>query len=233
MPKTFTDIPEINTSTEGALINGATAKTTPVDADYVGLMDSAASNVLKKLSWANIKVTLKAYFDTLYLALAGGTMTGDITLGENTSVALDPSLSADGKYTGLTISGTAGAALAFGDVIVLDVTAGKWLKADISAAAGADGDSRGMIGICVLAAAGDADPTKILLQGVVKADANFPAFTTGVPVYASTTGDVVTAQPVTTDYVIRVLGFTVIDATSATAPQSIYFNPSSDYTTHI
>lgn len=50
----------------GTLINGATAKTTPVDADMVGLMDSAASNILKKLSWANIKATLKTYFDTLY-----------------------------------------------------------------------------------------------------------------------------------------------------------------------
>lgn len=47
-------------TTAGALINGATAKTTPVDADYVGLMDSAASNILKKLSWANLKATLIA-----------------------------------------------------------------------------------------------------------------------------------------------------------------------------
>lgn len=58
--------PAETTTTTGALINGATAKTTPVDADFVGLMDSAASNILKKLSWANIKATLKAYFDTLY-----------------------------------------------------------------------------------------------------------------------------------------------------------------------
>mgnify|MGYP000947715228 CR=1 FL=1 len=47
------------TTTVGNLINGATAKTTPVDADMIGLMDSGASNVLKKLSWANIKATLK------------------------------------------------------------------------------------------------------------------------------------------------------------------------------
>lgn len=50
----------------GGLINGATAKTTPVDADMIGLMDSGASNMLKKLSWSNIKDTLKTYFDTLY-----------------------------------------------------------------------------------------------------------------------------------------------------------------------
>jgi|GEM_PF-1083898 hypothetical protein len=47
-------------------INSATAKTTPVDADLFGLVDSAASNVLKKLTWANIKATLKTYFDTFY-----------------------------------------------------------------------------------------------------------------------------------------------------------------------
>jgi len=47
-------------------IHGVSGKTTPVDADEVGLIDSAASNVLKKLTWANLKATLKTYFDTLY-----------------------------------------------------------------------------------------------------------------------------------------------------------------------
>lgn len=50
----------------GAFINGLTDKTTPVDADAVSLMDSADSNNSKKLTWANIKATLKTYFDTLY-----------------------------------------------------------------------------------------------------------------------------------------------------------------------
>lgn len=58
----------------GAAIDGATAKTTPVDADTVALIDSAAGNVLKKLSWANIKATAKTYFDTLYQA-ASATLT--------------------------------------------------------------------------------------------------------------------------------------------------------------
>jgi hypothetical protein len=49
--------------------HAATGKTTPVDADEMPLVDSAASNVLKKLTWANLKATLKTYLDTLYQAL--------------------------------------------------------------------------------------------------------------------------------------------------------------------
>jgi hypothetical protein len=51
--------------------HAATSKATPVDADELPLVDSAASNVLKKLTWANLKATLKAYFDTLYVAIGG------------------------------------------------------------------------------------------------------------------------------------------------------------------
>lgn len=52
--------------------HAATSKATPVDADEVPLTDSAASFVLKRLTWANVKATLKTYFDTLYGA---GTVT--------------------------------------------------------------------------------------------------------------------------------------------------------------
>jgi hypothetical protein len=54
------------TTTLGSKINAATAKTTPIDNDLFGLVDSAASNVLKKLSFANLKATLKTYFDGIY-----------------------------------------------------------------------------------------------------------------------------------------------------------------------
>lgn len=43
-----------------AEIVAATDKATPVDADLIGLVDSAASNVLKKLTWANLKANVLA-----------------------------------------------------------------------------------------------------------------------------------------------------------------------------
>lgn len=64
----FPLVTEVET-TEDAIV-AASSKTTPVDADTTALIDSAASNVLKKLTWADIKATLKTYFDTLY-ELAG------------------------------------------------------------------------------------------------------------------------------------------------------------------
>lgn len=60
----------------GSSIHGATAKTTPVDGDTMPLIDSAASNVLKKVTWANIKATLATYFSTLYAAIGGISSSG-------------------------------------------------------------------------------------------------------------------------------------------------------------
>lgn len=42
------------------------SKTTPADADQLLITDSAAGNVGKSLTWANLKATLLAYFDTQY-----------------------------------------------------------------------------------------------------------------------------------------------------------------------
>lgn len=207
--------------------HAATSKATPVDADEIPIVDSAASNVLKKLTWANLKATLKTYFDTLYAAVTGFTMSGNITLGENTSIDHDPVLSADGKYTGLCITGTAGAALAFGDLIYLDPTDSRWELVDANAAAAADGDARGILGMCVLAATGDGEATKILLNGVVRADTAFPTLTINAPAYVSeTAGDIVVAQPTTTDAVIRIVGIAI-------TADALYFNPSNDHIIHI
>lgn len=50
----------------GSSVHGSTPKTTPIDADTLAGIDSASSNVLTKFTWANIKSTLKAYFDGLF-----------------------------------------------------------------------------------------------------------------------------------------------------------------------
>jgi len=156
------------------------------------------------------------------LTTAGGTLTGNIVLGENTSIDLDPAGSADGKYSGICITGTAGATLAFGDLIYLDGVAAnnRWelTDADASATGGPV-----LIGMCVLAAAGDGSATKILLQGQIRADAKFPALTIGSPVYlGETAGAIQTAIPTGADNVIRVVGF-------ALTADEIYFNPSQDH----
>lgn len=61
----------LTNSAFGSWVNGLTSKTTPVDADQLDLMDSADSNKSKKLSWLNVKATLKTYFDTLYNTVTG------------------------------------------------------------------------------------------------------------------------------------------------------------------
>jgi hypothetical protein len=50
----------------GPAVAAAPEKATPVDADSVALSDSASAGALKRLSWANLKATLKSYFDTIY-----------------------------------------------------------------------------------------------------------------------------------------------------------------------
>lgn len=158
------------------------------------------------------------------LTTDGGTLTGNITLGENTSIALDPAGSADGKYSGITVTGTGGATIAFGDLVTLDKDDSRWELVDISVAAAATGDARGILGMAVTSSS-DGGALTVLLNGIIRADANFPALTIGAPVYASTTGDVVVTQPTTTDYVIRQVGY-------ALTADELYFNPTGTWTTH-
>jgi len=163
------------------------------------------------------------------LTVAGGTLTGNINLGEgqdpaDRGIVIDNSLSADERYSGITVAGTAGATIAFGDICYLDVTAAKWLLADASAASTSGSV---ILGICVDAST-DGNATSMLLLGTVRSAAFPGSIALGAPLYVSeTAGDITATQPTTTDAVIRVVAHAV-----TAEPNTIYFNPSPDYITH-
>lgn len=81
----------------GALVLGAAEKTTPVDDDMLPIMDTADSNKIRKLSWSNVKATLKSYFDEIYRSLSNmkfGTAT------DYTEFEADGTIRLNGEATG-------------------------------------------------------------------------------------------------------------------------------------
>lgn len=104
-------------------IHGAPSKATPVDADELPIADSEASFGRKKLTLANLKAALNTYFDTLYLKLSGGTMTGllKFAAGANIASAATVDLStATGNTTHITgTTGISGWTMTAGQVMDL------------------------------------------------------------------------------------------------------------------
>lgn len=173
-----------------------TAKTTPVDADTVLITDSAASNVHKKLTWANLKATLKTYFDTLYQ-----TVLMDMTP--------DTDETANGPQTNdINSSG----ALTKFNCVYLDAS-GTWTAADASATATAD-----KLLAITLETVGSATAIRVALPGCIIRDDTW-TWTVGAPIYLSeTTGALTQTAPTTTDAVVRVLGY-------ATHADRMFFMP--------
>jgi len=166
---------------------------------------------------ADQEAATKKYVDDTALPVAGGTMSGDIQLGE-TDIKLDAALSADGKWSGIVEAGTAGAILAFGDLCYFAVADSKWELTD----ADAEATTFGKLGICVLAAAEDA-ATEILLWGKVRADAVFPTFTIGAPVFVDVTaGDVSNTAPSGNNDCVRIVGY-------GNTGDELFFCPSPDW----
>jgi hypothetical protein len=59
-------------------IYGATGKSTPVNADVLALLDSAASYVTKNVTWSSIKTALSAQFAVGTVSQSGGVPTGAV-----------------------------------------------------------------------------------------------------------------------------------------------------------
>ncbi len=147
------------------------------------------------------------------------TLWGSAALPENVEILLTAALSADGKYSGITENGTAGAILAFGDEVYLQTADSKW---ELASADNAAAGCSFKLGMCVLAAAENA-ATKVLLIGKIRADAAFPVLTIGAPVYMGiVAGDVQVAAPTATTDVVRIIGY-------GNTADELFFNPSQDW----
>lgn len=165
--------------------------------------------------WTASGVDGKTYAEFLALLFS-------VAMPENVGIELDFSLSADGKYSGIVIPGTAGATLAFGDLCYFAVADSRWELAD----ADAEATTKPLLGMCVLAAAGDGSATKMLLLGTIRADTAFPAITVGAPIFVDVTaGDITHTAPTGAGDCIRCIG-QGIDG------NSIYFCPSPDWFEH-
>lgn len=207
----FTDIESTNMPTVGgtAILTSLTApQFTTIELGH------ASDTTLSRVSAGVVAIE-----GVNILTVAGGTLTGSITLGENTGIALDPAGSADGKWTGITISGTAGATVAFGDLVYLDAATSRWKLTDADASA-----TGGPVAVAMcLGSSTDGNSINLLLYGQIRADAKFPALTIGAPVYlGETAGAIQVAIPTGADNVIRVVGF-------ALTADEILFCPSGDH----
>lgn len=217
--------PDIGTPSAGTLTNctglpvaGITASTaTALGVGSIELGHASDTSITR------VSAGVAAIEGVNILTTAGGTLTGSITLGENTGIALDPAGSADGKWSGITITGVAGYAQTFGDLVYLAAADSRWEKTDADSTT----TSYGLVGMVVVAGASDGSACTILLQGQIRADAAFPALTIGSPVYlGETAGAIQTTIPTGADNVIRVVGF-------ALTADEIYFNPSQDVQTTV
>lgn len=59
-------------------IVGVAGKATPIDADTIPMIDSADSNKLKELTWANLKATIKTWYDSVTATLTNKTLTSPV-----------------------------------------------------------------------------------------------------------------------------------------------------------
>lgn len=168
----------------GTLLFGKTAKTTPVDADTITITDSAASNVLKKLTFANLKTTLASTFLTIASKFTLVTPATDET--------------AEGFQLG---SFNAGATIAKFECVYMGASS-KWLLTDASATATADKALA-----IALEAGTDTNPLDVALPGTLVRDDTW-TWTPGGAIYLSETAGALTqTAPTTADSVVRVVGY--------------------------
>lgn len=226
----FTDLTVTNAIAGSVTGNAATV--TVADSSsatcYVALWEGATGAQGGK---SDAGATYNASTGTLSVTAITPTTLNATTLGGNLTLAAAGSImlpagemASDHTWAGITETGTGGANIAIGDVLMLH-TDGEWYLADANIAAAASGDARKKLGMACTTST-DGNPVTVLLWGKLRHDAFAEAMTVGAPQYVSETAGALTGtQPVTADAVIRVIGF-------ANTDDEIFFCPSPDYITH-
>lgn len=205
----------------GAVINFAAGNVTLTHSS--GILTQNAGEL--RITSANVGTnadsvpTLSSTSTLTNKTLTSPSIGGTALLQEGAGIGLDPSLSADGTWSGITMTATAGYTQAFGDLVYLSVTDSRWELADADAATTA-----GPVALAMVVVAGtDGNSCTLLLQGVIRADAKFPTMTVGATQYVGeTAGAIQGTIPTGADNVIRTVGY-------ALTADALYFNPSTDW----
>lgn len=153
-----------------AQIRLASAKATPVDADEFALVDSAASNVIKKVTWANIKATLLTWLTPLFEKIGGYT---------TTATSVTPIVLTVSSTRLQVLTGTVAQTITAPDVTTLPYAGYSYTIRNNSTAAAVFNASAGAL-ITSIPAGEEATITCILLTGTTAAswDAKITGFTT-------------------------------------------------------
>lgn len=84
-------------------ITSAPLKTTPVDADTIPIVDSASSNTMKRLTWANLKALFQPVSAVLTaLSGIGTAVSGDLIYSSAAGTWARRAKGSDGQYLGLS-----------------------------------------------------------------------------------------------------------------------------------
>lgn len=210
----------------GAVNAAAASKATPVNADSFPIVDSEASNVIKRLTFTNLKAFLKTYFDTLYAAVAAllnivedttPQLGGELDYNQK-NMNLHATPSVDHTAVGqITDAHVAGESITVMDLVYFK-SDGKWWKTD----ADAEATTAGLLGIALETKSAD-QAMKVCLWGYVRDD-TWNWTTLGDTLYAdtATAGGLTATAPSGSADTARVVGYAI-------SADVIFFDPAQVY----